>query len=363
MKPSAERGSTLAVTLILVLGLVSLTIAGLFGATSGIKVSSNYHTGLQALNAAEAGAVHAQEVINQMGVISFATDVVSVWDQVFGNSWTTMPGYDSVSYSAATENDTTDPVNTMNLLASGRAPNESQRVILARLRRNGVFSPGAIYLPSDDVDTDFNGNAFLVDGHDTQLDGTPHPSGDVPGITTRSDDAVEEVTRSLSGGQADNVIGAGGIPSVDESAGPTTDRITNQIVPNMLSRPGVVTDPPITGNDVFGTRSNPQITHFTGNVTINGTMDGAGILIVDQGLRVSGDMTFTGLIIVRGTTDITTVTGNATVLGALWTTDLHLTVAGSASVTYSTQALALADSIDTGNLVPQRVKAIAWSEL
>ena len=348
--------------LVLVLGLVSLTIAGLLTAKSGSKISSNYRTGLQALHAAESGAVHAQKVINDMGVISFASDIVPVWDQVFGTSWREMPGHSSIRYSAAANNDAIDPVNYMMLAALGEAPNESQKTILARLQRNGVFSPGAIYLPSDNVNTNFNGNSFLVDGHDTNLDGTHHPSGDVPGITTRADDAADEVIRSLSSGQADNVIGAGGVPSVDMSAGPTVDRITNQIVPNILRQPNVVTNPQITGNDVFGTSSHPQITHFTGDVTINGTMDGVGILIVDQGLKVSGDMTFTGLIIVRGTTDITTVSGNATVLGTIWTTDLRLTVAGSASVTYSTEALALANSIGFDNLIPQHVKAVAWNE-
>ncbi|MGH7819759.1 MAG: hypothetical protein ACREQ9_08300, partial [Candidatus Binatia bacterium] len=74
------------------------------------------------------------------------------------------------------------------------------------------------------------------------------------------------------------------------------------------------------------------------------------------------DMTFTGLILVRGTTEITTVAGNATVLGAIWTTDLELTVQGSASVTYSTEALELAAGIGNGNLLPQRAESVGWKE-
>ncbi|MGH7858792.1 MAG: hypothetical protein ACREQY_15810, partial [Candidatus Binatia bacterium] len=109
----------------------------------------------------------------------------------------------------------------------------------------------------------------------------------------------------------------------------------------------------------------PQITHFTGNVTINGNLTGAGILIVDQGLTISGSASFTGLIIVRGNTDIrTTATGSAAVVGAIWTNAVVLDVAGSASVTYSSEALQrVANGIGTGDLLPERVRAVAWSEL
>lgn len=74
-------------------------------------------------------------------------------------------------------------------------------------------------------------------------------------------------------------------------------------------------------------------------------------------------MSFTGLIIVDGTTQVTTVTGNATVYGAIWTTDLSLSVGGSAAVRYSSPALALANSIPgvTQQLLPQKVAVVAWS--
>ena len=70
----------------------------------------------------------------------------------------------------------------MTLTATGGAPNESSRTVAARLTVSGVFSPGAIYLPGDNVTPNFNGDSFLIDGHDTNLDGTLNPGGFVGGI-------------------------------------------------------------------------------------------------------------------------------------------------------------------------------------
>jgi len=165
---------------------------------------------------------------------------------------------------------------------------------------------------------------------------------------------------ALSGQQADNVIGQGGAPSVRLSNGFTSSQLDNVVVPAILAQPGVVNDPTLNGHDVFGTRLSPQITHFSTSVTINGNLSGFGILIVDQGLTMSGSSTFTGLIIVKGTTQLTATQGDTTILGALWTTDLQLTVGGSASVTYSSQALALVNALFSTPVLPQRVRVVAW---
>ena len=61
----------------------------------------------------------------------------------------------------------------------------------------------------------------------------------------------------------------------------------------------------------------------------------------------------------RGKTSVeadTTVTGNATVYGSLWTSDLNLNVGGSAIVYYSTQALALADQVIPSGALPAALK-------
>jgi hypothetical protein len=78
---------------------------------------------------------------------------------------------------------------------------------------------------------------------------------------------------------------------------------------------------------------------------------------------MSGSSTFTGLIVVKGTTQLTATQGDTTILGALWTTDLRLTVGGSASVTYSSQALALVNALFSTPILPRRVRVVAWGGL
>lgn len=368
--PGAERGTTLVFTLLVLFTLLSLTVAGLLATTSDLKISSNYQTGTQALLTAQSGILHAHELVNERGVFSnFQSEFVSSWGSIFTSSAVTVQGYPLLTYAVTASADPLDPASYMLLTASGVAPNESQRTIQARMAMNGVFSPGAIYLPGDTVTPNFNGNRFLVDGNNTNLDGSDNSSKpDVPGVTTHTQAAADAVVDALDSGQADNVIGLGGEPSVEMSNGFTTDTLANQVIPQILAAPGVVTDPNLNGHDVFGTLAQPQITHFTGDVTVNGTIDGVGILIVDGGLTISGDSTFTGLIIVQGTTQIggnadpTTVQGNTTILGSIWTTDLRLTVGGSASVSYSSQALELVNAMFNNTLLPQRVKIAAWKD-
>jgi Tfp pilus assembly protein PilX len=239
---AGQAGSTLVSTLLILFALISLTAASLLATTSDLKISSNYQTSLQALLAAESGILHAQTRINDLGVIDFQSDIVDQWSSVFGTGSVQVQGYPLVSYTVTVASDATDPTQFLQLEAVGRAANDSSRTVSARLQVDSVFSPGAIYLPNDGVEPNFNGNQFLVDGHDTNLDGSANSSGDVPGIATRTQDATNTVTSELSSGQADNVIGLGGTPSVRVANGFTTDQLLNTIVPAILGTPGVVTN-------------------------------------------------------------------------------------------------------------------------
>ncbi|MGH7820876.1 MAG: hypothetical protein ACREQ9_14005 [Candidatus Binatia bacterium] len=358
-----ERGSTIVFAMLLLCGFLVMAVAGLVSATSDLKVSRNYSTGAQALLSAEGGILHAQKVVNDRGVLRFDTDVVSRWSTIFGAGAVTIPGHAGLTYTVGAGNDPVSPAAFMILTSEGTAPNESRRTIEARLAVDGVFTPGAIYLPDPGVSSSFQGNAFLVDGNDRRLNGAAGANPAVPGVATATTQAATSVAGALNHVQKDNVIGLGGTESVYRAGGPDIARIRDEIVPGILAQPGVVTNPTLRGNDVFGTTLAPTITYFSADTTLNGTVNGAGILIVDGGLTINGNFTFTGLVVVRGSTDITSVSGNSTLLGALWTTDLALRVGGSASVTYSREALALVTNIGLGNLLPQRVRAVAWRQL
>jgi hypothetical protein len=157
------------------------------------------------------------------------------------------------------------------------------------------------------------------------------------------------------------------VPSILTSPAAPSIAEMNTIINDLLAMPGVVTDSSgqINGNTTWGTPGAPQITHLNNSsgVTIkgNGNASGAGILIVDGDLTIQGSFDFQGLILVRGKTNVTNdpsltnVTGNATVYGSLWTQNVNLTVGGSAIVDYSSKALQYANAAAPTGALPAPV--------
>jgi len=233
-------------------------------------------------------------------------------------------------------------------------------------------APGAIYLATNaQTNATFNGNSFLVDGDDKNYDdGSPGPGAPIPGISTRTDANTQEAIHSLNNNQSQDVHGLGYsagppvVPSVKTSpSAPSVAQVDN-VVQQFLEHasPGnLVTSSDSTINDssqlAGWTNGNtgeptPKISHFTGSVAFKGSgnISGAGIMIVDGDLTITGTLDFKGLVIVRGKTKVgeSDIQGNARLWGSLWTDDINLVVAGNAFVQYSTKALALAGSMTPG---------------
>jgi hypothetical protein len=331
----------------------------------------NYRGATQVHFVAESAISEALQLINGPGVIHFQNDVETPWPALWGPFARAFAPLSGFAYTVAPVASPADPANAGRLVATATGTERVRNVVVANVIRSDVPStaPGAIYLASDDpTNATFNGNAWAIDGNDHNYTGGAGPAPPVPGLSTRNDANTQEAINSLNGAQLDNIQGLGYstgpplVPSVRTSpAAPTTDQL-NQMIADLISRPGVVPEPDnsVTGNEVFGTTAAPKITWFTGDTEIkaNGTADGAGIMIVDGDLTIKGDLNFKGLILVRGRTNVvgdTEVTGNATVYGSLWTNDINLVVGGSAVVYYSTQALALANAVAGGGALPSPI--------
>jgi cytoskeletal protein CcmA (bactofilin family) len=376
-----ESGFTLFSVFLILILMLTLGGASLVYSTLDLRSTTHYDTGNQAFYAAEAGIVHALSSINAVGVQKFKGDVVDRWSTVFGTSVKNVPEHNDVSYQVVAAASATNPTNKGTLTAIGFAPMEARRVLRVTLDKSGFDgSPGAIYLAADTVDSQFKGDAFLVDGNDHTTAGALTGGNQLPGISTRNGDVTNEVVGSLSDQQKDNVKGLGFSlsplsPSVITTGGPGVDDLEVMIA-NILGTAGVVTDNSsnINGNQTFGSVAAPKITHLTNaNVQLNGTAQGAGVLIVDGSLTINGTLDFTGWIIVRGDTvinhvadenNITTVLGHATVLGTLWTGHLEIKVGGSAVIDYCSTCLQLVDGIaPPDNLIPRPMKVISWQEI
>jgi hypothetical protein len=376
-----ERGIAMAICLFVLAALSGLTVAALSMSRADIVTSRNYRSASQGLAAAEAGVAHAVQLINQVGVVDLHADVVNAWSgglAPFGANPSPMQQKTSYAYSVAIANDPYHPADVKRafLTSTGSGSDNSLRTVKAFLIKSDIPNapPGAIYLATDNTtNATFNGNNFGVDGNDVNYtNGLAGAGQAVPGITTRTEANAQEARNSLSSQQKNNVQGLGYIPgspatpSISATNGPSATQI-NQLITDLLARPHVTdSSSNLNGTQTFGSAAAPQITYLNnaGGVTFgNGNASGYGILIVENSLTLNGNLDFKGLVIVRGTTNVTQVTGSATVWGSIWTTDFNLTVGGHADIQYSSQALALANQAGGGGSLPAPVKIYSWRDV
>lgn len=199
------------------------------------------------------------------------------------------------------------------------------------------------------VALDLKGNKFTIDGNDHNPDGTPGPEPAVPGIATLPGDPLGSnqamLLAQIPALNYDQVLGAGGMPSLGEAP----DVYIDQIFEGFLGRVDNELDPATYTDPAIGeyTTDDFQVTHTQGDLHFSGKGEGAGVLLVDGSLFVSGQFTFYGLIIVRG--DIVLTGGGAgihvfgsTMVGESITAvdvDPEVTVSGNADIFYSSTVL------------------------
>jgi len=377
-----ERGVALPFVLFALVALGVVSVGALMVGANDIQATRNYRGAQQIHFVAESGLTHALQDINAVGVINYKNEVVDNWQNFLGTAPRSFPGLTGYSYQVTPIQNPANPAEQGWVRAAAFGPGGVTNTVVARVQQSNIpgTAPGAIYLANDNAtNSTFQGNNFHVNGYDTNLDGSDGSGDDMPGIATRNQSNTTEAINSLTGAQLDNIQGLGFqddgtgnvVPSVQTAP---TGASVNQLdaLVNSLLALGAVDfgGSTITGNETFGTELAPQITHFTAadlDIRANGSASGYGIMIVDGDLEINGDLDFVGLVIVRGETRIgqntgedgTIITGNANVWGSLWTSNLDLTVGGSAIVQYSTQALAFANQVGLGNTFPAPVNVMA----
>jgi hypothetical protein len=392
-----ERGIAMAMCLFVMAMITGITVAAMTMSRSDILTSRNYRSASQGLDAAEAGIAHAVQIISNPGVLNLKNDIINTWpggNAPFGANPKPMQQNTKYSYSvqifnynratgiAALAND----ANRGLLVATGTGSDNSRRQVRAFIIKSDIPNapPGAIYLATDSTtNSTFNGNNFQVNGNDVNINGTPGPKPAVPGLTTRTEANAQEARDSLNSVQKNNITGQGFVPGSPATPaisatqqGMTSSQI-NQMITDLLALPHCTLNsstfnnstPKCAPNNDFGSQAAPQIVYLPGNgsgVTMgNGNPTGYGILIVENALTINGNLDWNGLILVRGTTSLTDISGSATIFGSIWTTDFNLTVAGHADIQYSSQALALANQAAGPGVttLPAPVKIYAWRDV
>ena len=367
-----ERGMVLVMALFTMAALLVAATGALLVGSSDIRATRNYRGAAQVHFAAESAILDALQTVNGPGVVNFQNEIVNNWTTLWGATSRNFGPFSGFTYNVSVYSGT-NPADDGRFVATATGIEGVKNVVVANVTRSNVPStaPGAIYLVNDaPTNSTFNGNAFTVDGNDHRFAGGMGTAPPVPGISTRNATNTTETINSLSATQDDNVTGLGFsmgpplVPSVWTSPVAPSLAQLNQIITDILARRGSPAVPPddntsnINGNQTYGTPANPQITHLTANnVHMNGNATGCGIMVVEGDITINGDFDFVGLMLVRGqTTFSTSITGNATIYGSLWTEDLNLNVGGSAIVNYSSDALALANQSTGGGALPALIK-------
>ena len=256
-------------------------------------------------------------------------------------------GNQLLRYGDADDDPTTPPVENLvkgapmlRITASGRRGNAAKTLEAEAVRFPLVSVASAIWAGGL---MGFNGNAFLIDGHDhfaTSPYDTITGAPPVPAVMTEG-----PITDApLGGGQLDNVIGEGGNASVQHS-GFTYDFV--QLWSQLSSMADFKDAGPLTygsSTPMHGTLSDPKVTIVDGGLAVNGTWQGAGILMVNGNLAMGGGCTFKGIVIATGDVTLTgggpadqaRIVGGIIYQGSL--VDASKT-AGSGRIYYSSEAV------------------------
>jgi hypothetical protein len=192
----------------------------------------------------------------------------------------------------------------------------------------------------------FNGNAFLLDGHDHDADAPFDTLAGAPPVkAVLTEGPTSDAPYTLQ--QQDNVIGQGGSGSVSQS---TFTYDFNALWSSLSA----VSDNPIMGpttlsssSPTVGTLADPKIMTCSGDLTIQGTWQGAGILMVNGNLNMGGGAMYKGIVIATGDVrlagggpaDVARILGSVIYQGSLINAS---TQGGSARVFWSSEAISSA---------------------
>jgi len=119
---------------------------------------------------------------------------------------------------------------------------------------------------------------------------------------------------------------------------------------------------PLRPGDVAGCYNYFPIIYATGDLHVNGTARGQGILLVNGSLDINGALDFYGLVIVRD--DLNKGNGTAKIQGAVFAANMELGdptwVSGAQDVFYSRCAV---ESVLRGSAILERVKQRGWAQI
>ncbi len=249
----------------------------------------------------------------------------------------------------------------LEIRSTGRV-NDIDHEARAQLFITGGLPPvdAAMGIFTENLDFMVAGSAFLINGLDTNPDGTPGPVDPLPGISVNNQAAYNEIMIELNDSQKDRIQGMepdeesitsiGGTidedhPSLNYNPAMDPDLLEEFVQKALLNADATYTNFSASGEGSLGTPENPQI------IVVNGVLDvtnatGAGVLIITETGRLDarGNLdNYQGLIIVQGSADMTR--GNINIFGSMLFggdnphLEIDIDFRGNVTVQYSSQVL------------------------
>lgn len=327
-----------------------LATALLYGVGSQIKSAAREIRYEKAFFIAEAGVELAKAELRSAGVSSFSA--------------TTNFGGGEARYRTIM----TTPSNVI-IWSTGTYENVSRKLEVAVLIDPGNFPPpsadGAVGVYGTNTRVSASGNA-LIDGQDYSL-----PANfDCNGAACNGAVTTNPVAPGVFSATTDTAVTTSGAGSI--VGNPPTTNGTSQFSANYwqdkadvwIPQAAITLSGTYSSGADLGTRDNPQITVVTGNSTITSDLDGAGVLIVMNGINLStsGNFHYEGIIILLGNNHFG-ATGTVRLFGALVSTGEGgnvTTAQGTPAIMYSSAALA---NLQNLQMNPRLFSVVYWREV
>jgi hypothetical protein len=353
LKPlNNENGMVLLVVLLIMAVLVLLGSTAVMTTTTDLKISSNYKTREQAFYNAEAGVEWVVAYLRSNTVTYPTTTGTPTTITVSCPTGFNFNTSVTINYVA---------LNQYKFQMTGTGANNASKTIEAYIKKIPLYpqsADGAVAMYGGGPAVAFKvgaGGGYEVDGHDYPVPTNSSCNGSacnttpsatlpaVPGLFT-------VMSPTLTGDYSAHL---GGVPTQTLGSSRETEYndFVNYVLTNNLYQ------------STLGTRADPRVTVIPNGTTLNGTGNGAGIIIIDDGgsLSVNGNFEYEGLVILRGTGRVFGC-GTGNIFGTLITighTAKLIDLTGAINLFYSSSALANLSNIDELN----SVQRTAWRDV
>jgi hypothetical protein len=234
----------------------------------------------------------------------------------------------------------------LDVISTATGPERSLHKLALSVVRDRALLPAALTATAPTTTVDL-GAAFRLTGHDRAGRDPAQPGLAVAdtGITSR---LLSEVPADA----AERIDGAGGTPSIAAHAPVSAEELAASFASTRTREVG----PQLNGAIGSG------ISASTGSLDID-TATGDGVLVVEGNLRVTSELTFSGIVIVLG--DVLFESGSSVgIQGGLLQGRGNgvLALLGTGSIAYDSDVIETIDRAYPG-LLPHRARIVAWRDL